>query len=65
MGSLIWFAQKVPTEGVKMGSIPVNEPTRSGGPYYLYLDRDKIDAALQDYGFKGSSTVKSEGAPQS
>jgi LCP family protein required for cell wall assembly len=58
LGSLIWFAQQVPTEGIKMGSMPVNEPKTRGAAYLLYLDRDKLPEVLQEFGFKTRTSAR-------
>lgn len=65
LGSLIWFAQQVPTEGIKMGSIPVNEPSSRSGAYLLYLDRDKLPSVLQEYGFSSTTSANSSSSRQS
>lgn len=59
LGSLIWFAQQVPTEGIKMGSMPVNEPKRRpGGAALLYLDKEKLPDVLAEYGFKTMTSAQ-------
>ncbi len=65
LGSLIWFAQKVPTEGVKMGTIPVTEPPSRGGPFYLYLDDSEAYDTLVEFGFKGRSSASRSGKNKS
>jgi len=65
LGSLIWFAQKVPTEGVKMGTIPVTEPPRRGGAFYLYLDDSELYDTLVEYGFKGRNSAGRSGTAKS